>query len=114
MTDETDRDPEEQHDHDETNSGDEPSEEDEIEIVVDRIEYDVETTTPTAGDLMERAGAEPGELDQYQLIALDGPSDEGGQRDTVFHHNDEVDLTEPNRRHFRNIPKGNPRASPLS
>lgn len=86
------------------------AEQGEFEVVIDRIEYDVETATSTAGSLMEQAGTEPDELDQYQLIALDRPSDEGGQRDTVFHPDDEIDLREPNRRHFRNVPKGNPRS----
>lgn len=82
----------------------------EFEIVIDRVEYDLDTATPVAGTLMELAGTDGEALDQYQLIALDGPSDEGGQRDTVFHHDDEIDLRKPNRRHFRNVPKGNPRS----
>lgn len=94
----------------EDQEGDEDAERDEFEVVIDRIEYEVETATPTAGDLMKMAGTESDELDQYQLIALDGPSDEGGQRVTVFHHDDEIDLREPNREHFRNVPKGNPRS----
>lgn len=88
----------------------EGSQDDEFDIVIDRIEYEVETASPNAGSLMEQAGTDTDALDQYQLIALDAPSDEGGQRDTVFHHDDEIDLRKSNRKHFRNVPKGNPRS----
>lgn len=109
MADEPDNNDREEHGSENRNEEDK-AEQGESEVVIDRIEYDVETATPTAGSLMEQAGTESDELDQYQLIALDGPSDEGGQRDTVFHPDDEIDLREPHRRHFRNVPKGNPRS----